>query len=85
MNLLTKSFLKIKKVQINGFSEPFYLKELSGSALADFRNRCLDTQGELSKLNDFENPGRKTRRAIEILERYLIKMLKTENYATDWR
>ena len=54
MNLLSKSFLKIKKVQINGFSEPFYLKELSGSALADFRNRCLDTQGELSKLNDFE-------------------------------
>ena len=27
---------------------------LKGVALADFRNRCLDTQGELSKLNDFE-------------------------------
>lgn len=52
MNLLQKSFLKIRKVEMPGFEEPFYLKELSGGTLAKFRNTCIDEKGELFKLDD---------------------------------
>lgn len=52
MNLLNKSFLKVKKIKLD--IGEVYLKELNGAQLMEFKTRCIDEKGELFNLTEFE-------------------------------